>query len=195
MSNYPAKHRERLRANADLNFIDKLRIRPQGRPRGKYCEGYAELVFKLRCLGLAVARIAWVMQATPAELSRWRAEIPSFADAWRQGGELADATVARALYHRAIGYSHEDTRMFYNPRTDELVRATYMKHYPPDTNAAMIWLANRQPALWKTTNRIANEEGAGHPPPSIIVEMVTASAGDARTPLVIEHAAAGESAD
>jgi hypothetical protein len=34
------------------------------------------------------------------------APIPEFAAALREGGDLADAIVARGLFARALGYSH-----------------------------------------------------------------------------------------
>ncbi len=34
------------------------------------------------------------------------------------------------------------------------VHARYVKHYPPDTNAALAWLSRRQPGLWREKQQI-----------------------------------------
>jgi hypothetical protein len=36
----------------------------------------------------------------------------------------------------------------------EPVYAPYTQHYPPDTKAALRWLMNRQPALWRDRQEV-----------------------------------------
>ncbi len=44
-------------------------------------------------------------------------------------------------------------QIFHNPETG-VVRAPYVEHYPPDTNAALAWLSRRQPELWKDRQEV-----------------------------------------
>ena len=89
---------------------------PQKRPIGRppdYREHYAELVFKLRLLGIGDERICHVMSIDVIKLMEWRNSIPEFAQAWNEGGEEADANVAHSLYHRAIGFTTEQEKLFF----------------------------------------------------------------------------------
>ena len=65
----------------------------------------------------------------------------------KSGKEIADATVASKLYHRAIGYDHDDVHI-YNCK-GEVTLTPIKKHYPPDTVACIFWLKNRRPAQWR----------------------------------------------
>ena len=62
--------------------------------------------------------------------------------------------MAESLYHRAIGYEHLATKIFMPPDAEEPVYAPYVEHYPPDTHAALAWLARRQPGLWRERQQV-----------------------------------------
>jgi hypothetical protein len=51
------------------------------------------------------------------------------------------------LFERAKGYSHPEDKIF-NNNGEPLIIPT-VKHYPPETAACVVWLANRQPNKWK----------------------------------------------
>lgn len=72
----------------------------------------------------------------------WKNKYPSFCEAIKKGKEIADSNVAASLYERAVGYSHPHEEIFY--KDGEVVRVQTVKHYPPDTAAAFIWLKNRR---------------------------------------------------
>lgn len=80
---------------------------------------------------------------------RWRNEHPEFREATRLGKEAADERVTRSLYHRALGYSHQAVKIFMPAGSTEPVYAPYTEHFPPDTQAASLWLRNRQPDKWR----------------------------------------------
>ena len=71
----------------------------------------------------------------------------------RRGKDMADAEMAKSLYHRGMGYSHDEEKIF--QYEGEPVRVQTTKHYPPDTPAASLWLRNRQPELWR--DKISHE--------------------------------------
>lgn len=62
---------------------------------------------------------------------------------------------------RAIGYEHEAVKIFlpegYKDENGDPkpVIVPYTKRYAPDTNAARIWLMNRQPELWRGRQEVA----------------------------------------
>jgi len=47
-------------------------------------------------------------------LEKWIAKYPAFSESFEAGGLEAAANVAKALYHRAIGYSHPEQKIFMN---------------------------------------------------------------------------------
>src|SRR5205823_10425072 len=55
---------------------------------------------------------------------------------------------------RACGYSHDAVKIFLPSRGSEPIYAPYIQHYPPDTKAALRWLMNRQPALWRDRQKV-----------------------------------------
>jgi hypothetical protein len=78
---------------------------------------------------------------------------PEFCKAIKSGELQADAEVAERLYSRATGYSHEAVKIFMPAGAKAPVYAPYVERYPPDTNAASLWLRNRQPDKWRAAER------------------------------------------
>jgi hypothetical protein len=115
-----------------------------GRPT-KYKKEYAELAYKFSLLGATDERLAELLEIDVATLYRWKNKHAEFCEATKRGKDIADAEIAEALYNRAKGYSHPEDKIFSVLDEDgkPLVVPT-IKHYPPDTAAAMIWLRNRQ---------------------------------------------------
>jgi hypothetical protein len=72
---------------------------------------------------------------------------PKFSESIKAGKEYADANVASRLYERAMGYSHPEVHV--SNYQGEITLTPLVKHYPPDTNAASLWLRNRQPQKWR----------------------------------------------
>lgn len=117
-----------------------------GRPTD-YKPDYAERGYKLTLLGLTDEEIADVFEVARSTLSLWKHKYPEFSDALRRGKEEADAEVAASLYHRARGYSHPETHVAVFQ--GQVIQTELVKHYPPDTGAALLWLKNRQSKNWK----------------------------------------------
>jgi hypothetical protein len=77
----------------------------------------------------------------------WKAAQPTFLESITRGKEKADAEIAESLFHRAKGYRHPEVHVSNFQGNITLTPLT--KHYPPDTQAASLWLRNRQPKLWR----------------------------------------------
>ena len=125
---------------------------PHGRP-SLYRPEYDELAYKFCLLGADDAKLADLFKVTEDTIYEWKKVHPTFSDSITRGKEIADAEIAEALYHRAKGYSHkeDDIRTVTLPQGggSEIVITPTVKHYPPDTQAASLWLRNRQPRVWR----------------------------------------------
>jgi hypothetical protein len=106
-----------------------------------------ELVLDYSLLGATLAEIATLLEISFPTLLSWRDKHPEFRAALLEGKEIADARVAKSLYRRAIGYSHPD--MHICVIDGQVIQTPVVKHYPPDTAAAFIWLQNRRRGDWK----------------------------------------------
>lgn len=120
-----------------------------GRPT-KYKKEYSELAYKFCLLGATDEQLAGFLDVDVATVNRWKIAHPEFRESIKDGKERADAEIAEALFHRAKGYSHPEDKIF-NQNGIPLIVPT-VKHYPPDTAAAFIWLKNR--ASWKDKQEV-----------------------------------------
>ena len=119
---------------------------PVGRPT-KYKPEYADLARKFCLLGATDKRLADLFQVSERSVNEWKEVYPEFSQSIAEGREIADAEIANSLYHRAKGYSHPevDIKVIQN----QVVMTDLVKHYPPDTTAASLWLRNRQSDKWR----------------------------------------------
>ena len=120
-----------------------------GRPT-RYKQEYAVEAYKLCLLGATDAQMADFFGISESTLNLWKKKHLKFSESLKDGKERADANVAKSLYNRAIGYSHPEEKIFQNE--GNIIRADTIKHYPPDTAAAFIWLKNR--AGWKDKTEV-----------------------------------------
>lgn len=117
-----------------------------GRPTD-YKEEYNELAFKFALLGATDKQLANFFDVCEDTIYEWKKVHPHFSEALKKGKDRADAEIANALYHRAKGYSHEEEKIF--QYEGSIIKTDTVRHYPPDTAAAFIWLKNRQGSNWK----------------------------------------------
>jgi hypothetical protein len=114
--------------------------RGKGRPTS-YEDDFVDQAYKLALLGATDKQTADFFGVDESTLNRWKLRHGDFCASIKKGKMAADAEVAESLYHRARGYSHPDTKIFCHE--GEIITADTVKHYPPDTAAAFIWLKNR----------------------------------------------------
>lgn len=124
-----------------------------GRPTS-YKPEYAEWGLKMAKLGATDKDLAEAFEVTEATINLWKQRHPEFFESIKRGKQFADAEVASKLFHRATGYEHEedDIRTVTLPGINagsEIVVTPTIKRYPPDTTAAIFWLKNRQPKVWR----------------------------------------------
>jgi hypothetical protein len=119
----------------------------------KYKEEYAAQVYKLCLLGATDKELADFFNIDEATLNLWKEKHQEFSESLKKGKFEADATVASKLFHRATGYEHPEiiTASFQGIITDT---KEVIKHYPPDTTAAIFWLKNRQRDKWRDKQEV-----------------------------------------
>lgn len=113
----------------------------------KWRDEYASMAKKACQLGATDQDLAEMFSVSLRTISYWRSSKPEFSEALHLGKEVADKRVEQALYNRALGYSHEDTDI--RVVDGAIMETPMIKHYPPDTTAAIFWLKNRKPAEWR----------------------------------------------
>lgn len=127
-----------------------------GRP-SVYRDGYPEQARKLCALGATDLELADFFQIDVSTIYRWKHTHPDFCEAVTCGKEAADERVARSLYNRAVGYTHDAVKIFMPAGAESPVYAPYREHVPPEVGAAFNWLKNRRPNEWREKTEIAHD--------------------------------------
>jgi len=105
-------------------------------------------IIKVMCeLGATDKDIARATGKSLATINTWKLKHPEFLDTLKAGKEIADTNVEKALYSRAIGYSHKEDKIFNN--NGEALIVPTIKHYPPDATSCIFWLKNRKKEQWR----------------------------------------------
>ena len=128
---------------------------PGGRPT-KYKPEYAEQAGKLALLGIKDEEIADVLGVSNATIYNWQNKNPDFLEAIKQGKTLSDAHIATRLFNRANGLTVKEKSKRTSADGSEVLTET-TKELPPDTGAAIFWLKNRQPQLWRDNKGIVED--------------------------------------
>lgn len=138
-----------------------------GRPT-KFDARLVKQARELALLGLTDAEMAKVFDVATSTFKEWKAAHPTFARALIDGKTIADAQVAASLHHRAIGYSHPETVI--TAWQGAIIKTRVVRHYPPDTHAALKWLHNRRPTLWRAQPDPITDDDLP-PPVKVVVEV------------------------
>ena len=117
-----------------------------GRPT-KYKPEYNALAYRYCLLGATDDDLAQFFGVTEKTVIGWRKDYPAFSQSVLDGKVVADAKVAESFYKRAIGYEHQEDKIFCTQ--GEVTTVSTTKRYPPDEKACLNWLKNRQPDKWR----------------------------------------------
>lgn len=118
-----------------------------GRPT-VYQDEYAEQARKIcEQFGATDYELSVFFEVSERTIYRWKVSHPEFCQALKMGKEVPDDRVEKALYHRALGYTHEEEQLHHYQGV--VIRTETVKHYPPDVTACLAWLNNRRPDQWR----------------------------------------------
>lgn len=118
-----------------------------GRPT-LYKPEYVDLAYKYCLLGATDNELAMFFDVNQDTINEWKKVHPQFSESLKAGKAKADADVAQKLFKRATGYEHKAVKISASPDGKEHV-TEYIERYPPDTTAAIFWLKNRRPDVWR----------------------------------------------
>uniref|UniRef100_A0A6H1ZJD0 Putative DNA binding, helix-turn-helix domain containing protein n=1 Tax=viral metagenome TaxID=1070528 RepID=A0A6H1ZJD0_9ZZZZ len=155
-----------MAAKKKIAKVKPKKKHPGGRPT-KFNKEIKAKAEKLSRRGFTDQEIADILDVNKTTIVRWKLKHAEFCTSMGLWKEQADDKVEKSLFERACGYSHPDTKAQWVETTElidgELVKcgkwvyADMIKHYPPDTPAASLWLRNRRPKDWR--DKIDHELG------------------------------------
>lgn len=132
---------------------NKKNNRPnEGGRETAYRSEFCDQARKLCLLGATDVELADFFGVCEKTIYNWKNKHPMFLQALKEGKIIADAKVAESLYKRAIGYEHPDVHV--SNYKGEITTTPLVKHYPPDTGAAMSWLKNRCGDKWREKSEV-----------------------------------------
>jgi len=126
----------------------------RGRPT-KYTEALAEQAVKIALLGHSDEQIADCIGVTETTLNNWKIKHQTFFESIKKAKYDSDLEVEKTLRQRALGYEHNDVKIFNDQGAPLIV--PYKKHVQPDTTAQIFWLKNRQPDRWRDKQEIKQD--------------------------------------
>lgn len=128
---------------------------PGGGRKTVFKKAFLKIAEKMCAMGATDADLAEAFDVSVRTIRSWKFTKEEFSASLKLGKTPANENVKRALYHRAIGYEHEeiDIRVI----DGVLTKTPITRYYPPDTAAAYIWLQNREPDEWRTRRDPAAE--------------------------------------
>ncbi len=158
-------------------------------PKTQFHPSFVTLAFEQCLLGHQDERIAEMLGISIRQLERWKHQSQSFASAFKRGRDHADGKVAKALYKRALGFSHATETVTYDGEGNITERKRYTHYFPPSESALAFYLGNRSRALWQTKPTAAMDLAAG------LEQMILAAVERRakREPQTIEHQPKDES--
>lgn len=112
--------------------------------------------------GLTDEQIASNVGIATSTLYEWKKKYKDISEALKKGKEVVDIEVENALLKRALGYEYEETttEIVWNPQTEcyeEKVHKTVKKQMAADTTAAIFWLKNRKPEVWRDKREVTTD--------------------------------------
>ena len=98
--------------------------------------------------GMINEEIARKLGIAVSTLYDWQKKFPEVSEALKNGKEVVDAQVEKALLKKAIGYTFTETKKIVEAdgkrRVEKIERQAH-----PDVAAQIFWLKNRKPDEWR----------------------------------------------
>lgn len=137
--------------------------------RGKYRQEFATQAAKLCALGATNDQLADFFEVATRTIETWIADKQPFRDAVLNAKQIADEKVVRSLFERATGYSHPDVHV--SNFQGDITITPLVKHYAPDTTAAIFWLKNRDQKNWRDRTELTGADNTPLIPQTEPIEL------------------------
>lgn len=147
----------RLLAEAMTNppeIVDHGDHKPMvGRPK-TWDPKFVAIAKKMTELGAQKFEVAEALGVDPRTLSRWETAYPEFCQALKVGTQQATDRVEASLFRKAVGFEYLSEKVFCNEGI--VTRATVREIVHPDNTAAIFWLKNKRPEVWRDRHENVN---------------------------------------
>lgn len=125
--------------------------REVGRP-SKYKQEFCDQAYKYCLLGATDKDLSEFFDVAEDTIHEWKKVYPEFSESIKDGKQIADIKVVESLYKRATGYQQQEVKIFQYEGMPVVVPFTAI--IAPETTAAIFWLKNRQPKVWRDKQEI-----------------------------------------
>jgi len=115
---------------------------------------FAQQAYSLSLLGKKNKELADFFDVTMGTLNKWCELHSDFHAAMRDGHDLADSRVAKALYDRAVGMEFDKEVTVIDKATMQPITYTTKEVILPDVAAAKTWLQSRQSEKWRESKQL-----------------------------------------
>jgi hypothetical protein len=129
-----------------------------GRP-SKYISEYAKQARRMCERGATDADLAYFFNVSIQTIANWCVRYEDFLAAVKLGKDAADELMVRSLYQRGRGFTVKATKFVVVD--GNVIEREYDEYYPPETKAAMNWLANRRRGEWTQQETNVNVDVSG----------------------------------
>lgn len=127
---------------------------PSHRP-SKYDDHFLNVIRKLFAEGKTQEEVATYLGVHVNTLKNWKNKHAHLLSTIKDSKDLADDMVEAALFTRAVGFSKASIKIFsYEGNAFE---HEYVEQVPADPQAAIFWLKNRRPEIWKDKQEIKHD--------------------------------------
>lgn len=137
-----------------------------------------ERILKLTKEGKTLAEVAFYIGVSERVLYNWAGKYGDFKTALQESRAIADELVEASLFQRAVGYTHKETKAFFDSQSLQIITKKISKHHPPDTGAAKFWLTNRDPEKWKEKTEVEHSGKIAKMTDEELEQMVISTADD-----------------
>lgn len=129
----------------DIATIEAKEMDARGRPckYETHVEPYLDKIFEWLKTGYTDCSIAEQLGIHQNTWMRYRDKYSILGELYARARAHRNALVMNKMYERATGYQHPD--LFIAQNKGEIVKEEIIKHYPPDVQAADLFLRNNDP--------------------------------------------------
>lgn len=147
----PGKSRARLAREAQLDEAARISGKAT---KGQYHAGFDKRAADYALLGATDEEIARLLEVSPASVSRWMIEQPTFRRAIQKSRVDANVRVVKAMHRAARGYTLAERKVKRDKRGQVIETIEQKRHVAPSVPAATLILTNRAAAHWADAKRV-----------------------------------------